>query len=69
MTLFVTLSLMGVTLLVLALTTLLSRREYVPGKPPLVPYGFVQFVAILVLLMLAGHVITLVTGTPFKGRF
>lgn len=68
MSLTVTLILMAVAAAALGLATWAARREYVPGRPPLVPYGLIQFVALLAFLLLAGHVVTLVTGTPFVGR-
>lgn len=45
-----------------------SRKPYVPGEPPLVPYGAVQFVGFLVIILMAAHLITLLTGQPFTGR-
>ncbi|GAK33959.1 MULTISPECIES: hypothetical protein [Iodidimonas] len=63
-----TLILMGAALGLLGLATLGGRRAYVPGKPPLIPYGALQFLAILLILLFAGHLITLITGQPFRGR-
>lgn len=45
-----------------------SRKPYVPGSPPLIPYGAIQFVGFLVVILMAAHLITLATGTPFTGR-
>jgi len=45
-----------------------ARQDYTPGDPPLLPYNGLQFVALLIVFMMAAHVITLLTGEPFKGR-
>lgn len=45
-----------------------SRKPYVPGNPPLIPYGAVQFVGILVIMLMVAHLLTLLTGKPFTGR-
>lgn len=47
----------------------LQRRPYQPGNPPLIPYGLVQFLGIVVAVVMLGHLVTLMTGQPFKGRF
>lgn len=48
---------------------LLSRRPYVPGRPPLVPYVWIEILAALAALLLAAHLVSLVTGTPLVGRW
>ena len=53
---------------VTAAANLLSRRPYVPGSPPLIPYTAVQFVGLVVVLLMIIHLITLLTGKPFVGR-
>ena len=45
-----------------------SRQPYVPGQPPLIPYGAIQFVGLLIVILMAAHLITLGTGEPFRGR-
>jgi hypothetical protein len=53
----------------LALTcNLLDRRPVEPGKPRLIPYLAIQYVALLVVVLMLGHLITLWTGKPFTGR-
>lgn len=69
MSLTTTLLLMACAAALLGYTVWRERRGYAPGRPPLVPYALVQFVAVLVLLLLAGHVISLLTGEPYRGRF
>jgi len=69
MDLTTTLILIGVALAIFGLATLRARQGYTPGKPPIIPYGVIQFAALLAVLLLAGHVISLVTGQPYRGRF
>jgi hypothetical protein len=40
----------------------------VPGRVWRVPWRAVGFVAIVAAVVLAAHLVTLVTGTPFRGR-
>ena len=69
MNLSTTLLLMALTAGILGLSLWRARADYVPGRPPLLPHGLVQFVCLILLLLLAGHVISLLTGTPWRGRF
>jgi len=69
MDLTTTLSLMAAAFAAFGLATWRARRGHPPGKPPLIPYGVIQFAALLAVLLLAGHVISLVTGEPYRGRF
>jgi hypothetical protein len=52
---------------VLGLVVWRDRRPYVPGKPPIIPFLPVAFVAILVACVCAAHLISLKTGVPLKG--
>ncbi len=45
-----------------------GRQPYIPGSPPLIPYGAVLFVSMVVVILMAGHLITLLSGQPFSGR-
>ncbi len=63
------------TLIVLAagalafpLATYRSRRPRDPGNPPLIPFGAVQFVALVVVVLMLAHLVTLLTGQPLTGR-
>lgn len=69
MTLTMTLSLMAAAFAVLVYAIIAGRRAYTPGRLPLIPPGLLLFVSILVILMLMGHVITHLTGEPYRGRF
>jgi hypothetical protein len=57
----------GAAVLALA-CNLLDRRPTEPGKPRLIPYLAIQYVALLVVVLMLGHLITLWTGQPFTGR-
>jgi hypothetical protein len=45
-----------------------DNRPYVPGKVWRVPWRAIGFVAIVAAMVLAAHLISLLTGTPFQGR-
>ena len=45
-----------------------ARRPYVPGKLPLIPNMALQFVGMLIVLVMVGHLISLLSGKPFTGR-
>ncbi len=64
-----TLSLMAVAFVVFIYAIITGRRPHIPGRPPLIPPGFLLFISLLLLLMLMGHVITHLTGEPYRGRF
>lgn len=68
MTMTVTVSILIVSFAIAAFSNYKTRRPYEPGKLPWIPYTAVQFVAILVFVLMLGHLITLWTGTPFIGR-
>lgn len=67
MTLTVTLwSVVGV-LAALVLAVWGDRRPYMPGQAWR-PWKLVMALSLTALLVLVGHLVTLVTGTPFRGR-
>jgi hypothetical protein len=45
-----------------------QRRGHPPGEPSLVPYTLIQMVAVVAFMVMAAHMISLLTGTPFRGR-
>lgn len=51
-----------------ALATWRSRKPVPPGEVRHVPYGMIQFIALLGCILTLAHLVTLLTGTPFKGR-
>ena len=46
-----------------------SRQPVELGETQWIPYLGVQFVAILAAILMVAHLITLLTGVPFVGRF
>lgn len=57
---------------VAAIATLISiigaRRPKELGRIWTPPYHLIQFVGILTMILMAAHIISLVTGKPFVGR-
>ena len=60
---------LAVAAAILLAANLLSRRPYVPGRPPLLPYVWIEILAGLAALLLAAHLVSLLTGTPLVGRW
>jgi hypothetical protein len=62
---------LAVLLAALAIAGLANWRERRPsdfGRPPLVPYATIQLIAVVVIILMAAHLISLLTGHPLKGR-
>jgi hypothetical protein len=64
------------TALVLALAVALAgfanwreRRRHTVGNPPLVSYTAIQMLAIVIALLMAAHLVSLLTGHPLTSRF
>ena len=68
MTMPVTVAILIVSLVIAIFANYKARRPYEPGKLPWIPYTAVQFVAILVFVLMLGHMVSLWTGKPFTGR-
>jgi hypothetical protein len=45
-----------------------ERRPRALGRPPLVPHSAIQVVAVLVIIVMLAHLVSLLTGQPLKGR-
>lgn len=65
-----------VTLMILAAAAALAvfanwqeRRPREVGEPALVPWIWVQIVAVVVAILMLAHLVSLLTGTPLKSRF
>jgi uncharacterized membrane protein AbrB (regulator of aidB expression) len=43
-------------------------RDPLNLNPPLIPRGFLQFAALLAIILMLAHLITLATGKPFTGN-
>jgi uncharacterized membrane protein YidH (DUF202 family) len=46
-----------------------ERRQRPAGNPPLVSYTAVQMIAIVVAILMAAHLVSLLTGHPLTSRF
>jgi len=47
---------------------ILARRPLPFGEVRMIPYGAVQFIAMVAVVVLAAHLFSLLTGEPLKGR-
>jgi hypothetical protein len=62
---------LAILLAALAIAALANWRERRPrdlGRPPLVPYTAIQMIAVLVIILMLAHVVSLLTGQTLKGR-
>jgi hypothetical protein len=48
---------------------LLHRRPRELGEVAMLPYGGIQFAALVVAVLMVAHLISLLSGTPLVGRF
>jgi hypothetical protein len=51
-----------------ALANWRERRPGDPGRVPLISYAAIQMVALVVALLMAAHLVSLLTGHPLVGR-
>ena len=63
-----TLILLAVGVIAFGLANYRSRQPRAPGNPPLIPFGAIQFVALVVVVLMLAHLVTLLTGQPLTGR-
>lgn len=68
MSLTITLLLLAASLLAVVFANWRERRERPLGKAPLVSYPAVQMIGIVLAVLLAAHLISLLTGQPLRGR-
>ena len=68
MSLELTLAVLFAALAVAALAHWRERRPRVVGRPPLVPYTAIQVIAVLVVVLMLAHLVSLLTGQPLRGR-
>ncbi len=52
-----------------AFATIMARRSKEDGVIRWVPYVGIQFVAVLIIFLAVAHLLSLLTGQPFIGRF
>lgn len=63
-----TLLLLGAALALAVFANWRERRQH-PGNPSLVPYTAIQIVAIVVVVLMGAHVVSLLTGQQLTSRF
>ncbi|MEO9904583.1 hypothetical protein [Nisaea sp.] len=68
MDLFTTLIALGAAALLFAFAYWQDKREREPGQVTLIPYTMIQILAVVTCLVLLAHLVTLISGTPFRGR-
>ncbi len=69
MTLTITLLALAASVAVFALSWVMERRPYVPGRLLPRPWIFLQIVTMVVILLLLAHLVSLATGQRLVGRF
>jgi choline-glycine betaine transporter len=68
MSLTLTLIILAVCLAVLGLAQIRERRKYEPGRISLIPWVPLQFVAMMGMILMLAHLVSLLTGEPLVGR-
>ena len=58
----------AISLTLFVAATWQARRKREPGKPALMPWMAVQFVAAVGVVVFAAHLVSLLTGVELKGR-
>ncbi len=51
-----------------AFALIMSNRPIVPGEVRMFPYTALMFISIMAIIVLVGHLLTLLTGTPLVGK-
>jgi hypothetical protein len=69
MGLTVTLIILGASIVAFGAALYLHRRPRELGQVSLIPYGGIQFAALVLAVLMVAHLITLLSGTPLIGRF
>lgn len=64
-----TLIILAACIAVLVVAQIRERRRYEPGRISLIPWVPLQFLALLGVMLMLAHLISLLTGEPFIGRF
>jgi hypothetical protein len=68
MSLGLTVACLLAALLVGGLANWRERRPRDLGRPSLVPYSAIQVLAVLVIILMLAHLVSLLTGHPLEGR-
>ncbi|MEK9946218.1 MAG: hypothetical protein VW999_09555 [Alphaproteobacteria bacterium] len=64
-----TLIVLGASVVAFVAALYLHRRPRELGDVTLLPYGGIQFAALVLAVLMIAHLITLLSGTPLIGRF
>jgi hypothetical protein len=69
MSLSLTLTVLAVCVAVLGIAQIRERRKYEPGRITLIPWVPLQFLAMMGMILMLAHLVSLLTGEPLVGRF
>jgi formate hydrogenlyase subunit 3/multisubunit Na+/H+ antiporter MnhD subunit len=64
----VTIAILVLAISIFALANWKQRQPRQHGRPQWLPLTFIQMFALVAALVMAGHLISLLTGQPFRGR-
>jgi uncharacterized membrane protein YidH (DUF202 family) len=64
-----TLVVLGLALAVAGFANWQERRKRPVGNPPLLSYTAIQVLAVVVAIVMAAHLVSLLTGRPLTSRF
>lgn len=68
MSLTLTLVILAVCVAILGIAQIRERRPYEPGRITLVPWVPLQFLAMMGMILMLAHLVSLLTGEPLVGR-
>jgi hypothetical protein len=68
MSLTLTLVILAICVAILGIAQIRERRPYEPGRITLVPWVPLQFLAMMGLILMLAHLVSLLTGEPLVGR-
>ena len=68
MSLTLTLIILAVCVAILGIAQIRERRKYEPGRVSLIPWVPLQFVAMMGMILMLAHLVSLLTGEPLVGR-
>lgn len=69
MSLIPTLIVLAVCVAILGIAQIRERRRYEPGRISLIPWVPLQFIAMMGVIVMLAHLVSLLTGEPLVGRF
>lgn len=64
-----TLAVLGFGIALFVIANFKSRRPPPLGTVRMVPYTGLQFIALVIVIVTLGHLVSLLTGQPLQGRF